>query len=59
MSIESVILSKEGYSEIERFCKFLGSIIVKNEADAMKLSVHLIIFLNMNRLIKKLRISMI
>ena len=36
MSIESVILSKEGYSEIERFCKFLGSIIVKNEADAIR-----------------------
>lgn len=36
MSIESVILSKEGYSEIERFCKFLGSIIVKNEAEAIR-----------------------
>ena len=36
MSIESVILSKEGYSEIEKFCKFLGSIIVKNEAEATR-----------------------
>lgn len=36
MSVENVILSKEGYSEIEKICNFLSSIIVKNEAEAIK-----------------------
>ena len=33
-AVESVFLSREGYAEINKICKYLSSLIVKNEAEA-------------------------
>lgn len=36
MAIENLILSREGYSEIDKLTKFISTLIVKNEAEAQE-----------------------
>lgn len=36
MSIEKIIISRDGASEIEKFCNFLSTLVIKNEAEAIK-----------------------
>ena len=34
MAVENIILAREGFSEINKLCKYLASLIVKNDAEA-------------------------
>lgn len=36
MAIENVILSREGYSEINKLSKFISTLVIKNEAEAQE-----------------------